>query len=261
MPDSIPDKLIERDRYEQRASALLAADPLAALGPDGAGSVPPEFRSPYLRYEAHIRALARPGIRVLDLCCGTGRHSLVAAQSGAQVTVADIAPHNVELARLRATRAGLQVAGTVTDAESLPWPDSSFDVVTCAGSLSYVDLEKFLAELRRVLRPGGAFVFVDSLNHNPFYRLNRYVNYRRGQRSRSTLKRMPSLATLERIRVDFPELQVSFHGIFCFLSPVLRLAGAERAARWLDRWDAAVPFLRHHAFKVVGSGFRPIPFR
>lgn len=257
MSNNAHDKLIERERYDRRAGLLLASDPVAALGPDGAAGELTELRTPYLVFEAHIARLVRPGAQVLDVCCGTGLHSLAAARAGAVVTVSDIAPQNIELARLRAARAGLQITGRAADAEALPWPEASFDLVTCAGSLSYVDLDKFLAELRRVLRPGGAFVFVDSLNHNPFYRFNRYVNYLRGRRSRATLDRMPTLATLERIRRDFPDLQASYHGVFTFLAPGLRLFGAARAAAWLDAGDTALPFLHRYAFKVVGVGRRP----
>ena len=253
MSDFVQDRETERQRYNARATQQLATP----LGSDGAESVAPLLRQPYLVYEQHIRVAARPKLAVLDLCCGDGVHSLTAALLGADVTVSDLAENNLGVAQRRAQRAGVTLRTVVADAEHLPLPDASFDLITCAGSLSYVDLEKFLGELRRLLRPHGTFVFVDSLNHNPIYRFNRWIHYLRGRRSRSTLERMPTLTTLDRIRADFPDLRITHHGVFSFLAPLVRSFGAARAAVWLDRTDAAWPSLNRFAFKVVGIGHRP----
>lgn len=248
------DKAAERARYDLRAGTIIDSGRIEQLGLDGAEGVPEGLRAPYLAYENHVRRHARPGISFLDVCCGNGLHSLTAARCGATVTVTDIAPRNVELTLVRAARAGFTLAGTAADAEQLPYPDGSFDVVTCAGSLSYVDLERFLDEITRILRPGGGFIFVDWLNHNPIYRLNRWRHYRRGERSLSTLRRMPTIGTLQRISRRFPDLQVSYHGLFSFLFPFLKLLGLERTpldGRWLFPW------LSRYAFKIVGICHKP----
>lgn len=253
------DKHTERERYERRAASVLARHEIDALGPDGAEGVAPELRRPYFVYESYIRQFARAGMRVLDVCCGNGQHSFTAARLGATVIVSDIASRNVEVTQIRARRLGLDVDGVVADSESLPWPDASFDIVTCAGSLSYVQLERFLAEVKRVLRPKGAFVCVDSLNHNPLYRLNRWIHYRRGERSRSVNARIPTLATVERLFADFPDrAEASFYGIFSFLAPTFRfVCGAERAVRILDGLDDLCPFLKRYSFKFVFRGALP----
>jgi ubiquinone/menaquinone biosynthesis C-methylase UbiE len=247
------------ERYERRA--LLMLNQPRQLGPDGPAALASEFQTPYRVYEALIAQHTGPGMRLLDVCCGDGRHSLAAAASGCQITVSDIAPANLAAARLRAERAGFTIETVVANAEQLPFPDGHFDLVTCAGSLSYVDLELFLAQVTRILRPEGAFIFVDSLNHNPVYRLNRWIHYLRGHRSRSTLLRMPTITTVRRIGEVFPGLQVSYHGIFSFLALALRPLGRERAARWLDAADIIFSRFQHHAFKVVGIGRKPIHIR
>jgi SAM-dependent methyltransferase len=248
------DKRIERDRYDRFALTVLASENLGGLEAEGAEGVPEAIRTPYLAYEELIRRLVAPGTRVLDVCGGNGRHSLVGARLGARVTVSDIAPGNLQLAAKRGERAGLRIAACAADAEMLPFRADSFDVVTCAGSLSYVDIQRFLSELRRVLRPGGAFVFVDSLNHNPVYRLNRFVHYLRGDRSKSTLLRMPTERTLEVIRLSFPDLQVQYFGTLAFLAPLLRPLGTRRARHALDWADRTLRVLRRYAFKVVAAG-------
>lgn len=248
------DKSVECERYDRRAAQVLAGPGAAALPAEGAGGIPVTLRAPYLVYEKHVLQHARPGVCVLDLCCGNGQHSLLPARLGAIVTVSDIAPSNVELTVARGRAAGLPLTGVVADAEKLPFPNQSFDVVMVAGSISYVDFDAFFADVRRVLRPGGVFLFVDSLNHNPVYRFNRWRHYRRGELTPSILRRMPTVATLDRIRQDFPDLQVSFHGIFSFMIPVLRPLGEERAASLLDAMDLALPWAGRFGFKVVGAG-------
>ncbi len=255
---TLQDKKTEQKRYDDRAAALLSSGSLDQLGHDGAAGVALELRAPYIAYEAHIRQHAGPGKRLLDLCCGNGQHALLGAQLGAQVTVSDIAPHNVSLTIARARRAGYEVEGVIADAERLPFPPESFDVVTMAGSLSYMDLDELLNQVSRVLRRGGTFIFVDSLNHNPVYRLNRFLNYTRGKRTRSTLQRMPTMRTMEKIRMAFPDLALSFHGIFSFIVPVVRPLARSRTADWLDAADQRFEFLRRFAFKVVGVGHKAV---
>jgi ubiquinone/menaquinone biosynthesis C-methylase UbiE len=111
---------------------------------------------------AHV-ALA-PGQRVLDLAGGTGDPGLEIARLVApgEVTITDFAPQMVEIARGFAARDGVaNVTCATADAHALPFPDSSFDRVTCRlGIMFFWDTAKALAEIRRVLRPGGRAVFV-----------------------------------------------------------------------------------------------------
>ena len=252
--DSLKDKSIERDRYERRAIRTLQSSGGKKLGPDGALAAPLALRRPHEIFEQRIRAAVGPNTDALDVCCGTGLFSLIAAGAGARVAASDIAEHNLELAKLRAARAGVRLETLVADAERLPLPDGSFNLITCSGSLSYVDLDPFLAEVRRLLRPGGRFVCIDSLNHNPIYRLNRSVQYWRGRRSKSTLMRMPTQATIAQIMARIGPGEVSYHGCFSFLATPARLVfGEERAARWLDSADDRLPWLKPLAFKFVLS--------
>lgn len=60
----------------------------------------------------------------------------------------------------------------VADMEQLPFENESFNIVTSAGSLSYGYQIKVDYEIRRVLKPNGFFICVDSLKHNPIYKIN-----------------------------------------------------------------------------------------
>ena len=107
----------------------------------------------------------KPGMKVLDVACGTGNLALPAARAGADVTGVDIAPNLVEQARENAKREGLNVQFDEGDAEALPYDDASFDaVVTMFGAMFAPRPELVAAELKRVCRPGG---FIAMANWTP----------------------------------------------------------------------------------------------
>lgn len=98
----------------------------------------------------------RPGMRVLDVACGTGNLAIPAARKGAEVTGIDIAPNLLEQARQRAAAEGLAATFEEGDAEQLPYPDGRFDVVmSMFGAMFAPRPELVAAELARVCRSGG----------------------------------------------------------------------------------------------------------
>jgi ubiquinone/menaquinone biosynthesis C-methylase UbiE len=102
------------------------------------------------------RRAVRPGMRVLDVACGTGNLSIPAARAGADVTGVDIAPNLLVSARRRAEAERLTIGFDEGDAEALPYADQSFDlVVSMFGAMFAPRPERVASELARVLRPGG----------------------------------------------------------------------------------------------------------
>jgi SAM-dependent methyltransferase len=102
------------------------------------------------------RTNIKPGMRVLDVACGTGNVSIPAAKSGAAVTGVDIAPNLLEQAQKRAAAEGLSIRFDEGDAEDLPYADREFDiVVTMFGAMFAPRPDRTAAELIRVCRPGG----------------------------------------------------------------------------------------------------------
>jgi len=94
--------------------------------------------------------------RALDVGCGDGGFLVAMAKRGARAHGIDLSRGNVEGARLRALAWELPPTAVVARAESLPYPDGCFDVVTCGDVIEHVaDPGLALAEIWRVLRPGG----------------------------------------------------------------------------------------------------------
>ena len=102
------------------------------------------------------------GARVLDVACGTGSLSRRLTEAGASVTGIDLAPPMVAVARELSSG----IAFVEGSADELPFPDDSFDVVTCQQGLQFFpDRPAAVAEMRRVLRDGGRVVIACWCDH------------------------------------------------------------------------------------------------
>jgi demethylmenaquinone methyltransferase/2-methoxy-6-polyprenyl-1,4-benzoquinol methylase len=107
---------------------------------------------------ATVRAVVRPGDSVLDAACGTGDLAVIAARSGAMVTGLDFSPRMLERARRKAP----QLEWVQGDLLALPFPDATFNVATVGfGVRNVADMARAIAELRRVLLPGGRLAILE----------------------------------------------------------------------------------------------------
>jgi ubiquinone/menaquinone biosynthesis C-methylase UbiE len=96
------------------------------------------------------------GDRVLDVAAGTGNAAIRAAEAGASVVASDITPENFAAGRREAAARGVELEWVEADAESLPFGDGEFDVVTSVfGAMFAPDHQAVAHELVRVCRDGG----------------------------------------------------------------------------------------------------------
>ena len=118
------------------------------------------------QYET-IAKLVHPGERVLDAGCGEGALSWYLAERGARVTAMDISRPNIENARKFLAEKGAldRVELLQGDAERLPFPDASFDVVVSSHVLEHLpDFDKGLSEIRRVTKKRAVVALPTCLN-------------------------------------------------------------------------------------------------
>ncbi len=102
------------------------------------------------------RRCVRPDARVLDVGAGNGNFALEAARLGARVTATDFTPHMVDLGRKRSQLEGHEIVWAEGDAEALPFPDASFDLVASVFGAMFAPRPELVAsELFRVVGPGG----------------------------------------------------------------------------------------------------------
>jgi ubiquinone/menaquinone biosynthesis C-methylase UbiE len=112
------------------------------------------------------------GLRLLDVGCGTGHH--LAELRGRGFEVAGVDGSDEMLKRARELNPGVELLQS--DVDKLPFPDASFDVVLCIEVLRYLpDVSKCIAEMSRVLRPGGVCLATATplLNLNCYWPVNR----------------------------------------------------------------------------------------
>lgn len=103
----------------------------------------------------------RPGVRVLDVASGTGNAAIPAARRGANVTASDLTPALLQAGAARPDAQGLTLEWVEADAEALPFPDASYDVVMSAIGVMFAPHHQAAAdELVRVCRPGGTIALL-----------------------------------------------------------------------------------------------------
>ncbi|HET9140041.1 class I SAM-dependent methyltransferase [Actinophytocola sp.] len=108
-----------------------------------------------------VEPLRRQGVRdVLDVGCGVGRHALFLAEQGFRVRGTDRSETAAAFVRAEAARRGLAITMDIADFTALPYPADSVDFVLAFNVVYHADeqgLGRALAEIGRVLRPGGCY--------------------------------------------------------------------------------------------------------
>ena len=120
---------------------------------------------------ARLVALVKPQKTwvALDVATGAGHTAAAFAPHVARVVASDLTPEMlVQVAKLAAERAFTNMETALADAENLPFPDRTFDLVTCRiAPHHFPNIALFLAEAHRVLKPGGIFALVDNVSPDP----------------------------------------------------------------------------------------------
>ncbi len=238
------DKEIEQNRYDKRAKFFIEAGSFNHIS-----KLSKYLKSPYISY---FKLLERqnPSSKVLEIGAGMGENTHFLLDMLFEVCATDISPQSVNVMKKRFS-SYTDFSAKVADMEKLPFDDESFDVVCAAGSLSYGDNTIVMNEIYRLIKPGGALIVVDSLNNNFIYRFNRYMHYLRGNRSRSTLIRMPTINLIEKYTDKFGYAEVRYFGAITWLFPLLKFFLSEERITKFSNWIDKNLQIRKSAFKFT----------
>ena len=144
------------------------------------------------------QALIKPGDSVLDVGCGTGEVTLLAKTrvKAGKVYGIDPAPEMIAVARRKAAHKGLDVDFRVGVIETLPFPDSSIDVVTSSLMMHHLPEElkiRGLAEIYRVLKPGGRLLIADFMRPTGSFVNHLFIAFTRHQGLKSGIEDLQKL--------------------------------------------------------------------
>ena len=148
-------------------------------------------QAPRLRKMTVDKALIKPGDLVLDVGCGTGEVTLLAKRRAREGKVygIDPSPEMIAVARRKAANKNIDIDFRVGVIEALPFPDASLDVVTSSLMMHHLPQElkvRGLAEVYRVLKPGGRLLIADfmrptgSLLNHLFIAFTRHQGLQKG---------------------------------------------------------------------------------
>jgi ubiquinone/menaquinone biosynthesis C-methylase UbiE len=138
-----------------------------------------EDPSAYLVKRTHLELLQlipSQGQLILDAGCGPGTYGIILAQEGNEVIGLEISPQATQVARQRANEKKVNFLPVVGDLEKLPFKDNSFDICFCGWVLHHFpDTSASVAELSRVLKPGGKIALAEPNESNLAMRFSRFV--------------------------------------------------------------------------------------
>ena len=185
-----------------------------------------------------LRKHCTRGVKVLDFACGNGENGIFAASCGAEVSGIDISPEGVDNANANAREA--QVADhcvfQIMDGENMSFADDTFDLGVEYGALHHVDLDRALAELRRVIKPGGKMICVEALRHNPL--IHAYRKRTPHLRTPWEVEHILGVESLDVARKYFRSVDVRFFHLATLAAVPFRRTPIFRPLRWfLDRVD------------------------
>jgi SAM-dependent methyltransferase len=240
---------VERHETERLQGELIAAGAEHVWGWSGlAGQLRADRRAEFLRDAARLA----PGVRCLELGCGTGEFTVRLIDSGCTLTAVELSGATAAIARTRVQGRAEIVVGNVETGEGLEGRE--FDAIVGVSVLHHLDLAAAFEHVVPLLRPGGRFAFSEPNMANPQVWAERHVGIVR--RLRHVTPHETAFRTRDlRARFERAGLEVEVCEPFEFLHP----ATPERlvpAIRRLERGLEATP-LRAFAGSVRLAGRKP----
>lgn len=223
----------------------------------GSEFLPVYLHSPYLFVANYLQNKIKShgqGLQLLDLCCGAGIHSVKYAQMGFFVKGIDISSVSIEKAKQLAEK--YNIVGKLNFAvqevtTTLNFPNESFDVVFVSGSLYYLNFEKIIPEILRVLKKGGNFVCIET-NGNNFVMngVRRVKNIFLQHRDKQTMKGLLKSKDIKKILSFFPSTILRYFDFFTITGSIFLWNKWLNLATIVDDF-----FLNKIGFRIFGFKF------
>ena len=195
-----------------------------------------------------------PGQRALEVGCGTGIFLQVAARTGASIVALDLSADLLAQARARVASEG-KVRLSLGNAEQMPFRDGSFDAAYGSSILHHLNIDTALAEVNRVLRPGGRIVFTEPNILNPqvavMFRLGMTKKYFGVSPDEMAFTRFRAARALR--GAGFADIAVKPFDFLHPATPSGMIEGVSRFGRALE----AIPLVREIAGSMVITARKP----
>ena len=239
---------IERERYSKRAKINKKNSKNSQFKKRKNNLID----APYI--EIYFKSLIRNSkkeYKILEIFCGEGERSGPILENYKDITFADISKNSLDVIKKNySSFLTKSINFKECNMEILPFDNEIFDIVACEGGLSYGNNKLVLNEIHRVLKQNGIFICIDSLNENPIYKLNRFIHYIRGNRTKSTLKRMPDRKLIEDYESKFGITTINYSGtLIWILYPLSKIIGYKKSKILSDFFDKNLP--KWTSFKFI----------
>lgn len=223
---TLTDQDIDKLYYNQYAQNLIS-QPIKNYRL-GLKAVPFNQQKIFEEYYNAALMYISPNSRILELGAGVGIHTGILASTiqGGELYINDISEISLDVNK----KLHPSVNVLCSSMNSINLPSDSVDIVFSCGSLSYEDPKTVDREIKRLLKSNGKLIVLDSLNHNPIYRINRFVRYILGNRTLNSIKRIPNINRITNLSKDFESVSLSYYGSYLwFIKLIALLIGKNKA--------------------------------
>lgn len=231
----------------------------------GSNTIPLEFRAPYIKLENILtednQTLEK---KLIDICCGTGVHSISAAKNNFFVTGVDLSKQSIRAAKKLSELCLTQEKCEFVVADALDFikqqPEEKFDAAIIVGSLYYFNRHELIPLIKKILKPNAKFIIIETNGSNFLLSIYRKIkNFISPYRDQKTLVGLLKDNEFQNIKSAFKYSELYYFDFFTLLGVFIPTAfGLKKKwhnfATKIDSMILKKNFAKYFAFKVLIRG-------